>query len=81
MRISRKPPLIQIIIYQKQPENVEYFNYLGNMITNDARCVSEIKSRIALAKATFNKMKVLFTSKNGLKFKDEISKKLHLEYS
>ena len=24
--------------YQKQLKNVEYFNYLGRMITNDARC-------------------------------------------
>jgi len=58
---------------------VEYFNYLGNTITNDARCISEIKLRIALAKGTFNKKKVLFTSKSGLKFKDETSKKLRLE--
>jgi hypothetical protein len=38
MRISRQPFPIQIMIDQKQPDNVEYFNYLGNMITNDARC-------------------------------------------
>jgi hypothetical protein len=38
------------------------------MITNNARFTSKIKSRIALAKATFNKKKVLFTSKSGLKF-------------
>ena len=29
---------------------MEYFNYMGNMITNDARCISEIKSRIAWQK-------------------------------
>jgi hypothetical protein len=40
---------------QKQPENVEYFNYLGSTITNYARCTREIKSRIVMAKATFNK--------------------------
>jgi hypothetical protein len=34
---------------------VEYLNYLGSMITNDARCTSEIKSRIAMEKAAFNK--------------------------
>jgi len=33
------------------------------MITNDARRVREIKSRIVMAKAAFNKMKALFTSK------------------
>jgi hypothetical protein len=32
-----------------QFENVEYFNYLGSMITSDARCTREIKSRIAMA--------------------------------
>jgi hypothetical protein len=32
------------------------------MITNDARCTREIKARIAMAKAAFNK-KTLFTSK------------------
>ena len=33
------------------------------MITNAAKCVREIKSRLALAKAAFNKKKTLFTSK------------------
>jgi hypothetical protein len=35
MRISRQPSPLQIIIDQKQLENVEYFNYLSGMITND----------------------------------------------
>jgi hypothetical protein len=51
---------------QKQLESVEYFSYLGSMITSDARCTREIKSRIAMAKATFNKKKSLFTSKLDL---------------
>jgi hypothetical protein len=44
LRISRQPSPIKIMIDQKQLENVEYFNYLGSMITNDARCTREIKS-------------------------------------
>jgi hypothetical protein len=48
---------------QKQPENVEYFNCLGSMITNAARCTCEIESRIAMAKVAFNKKKTLFTKK------------------
>jgi hypothetical protein len=32
-RISGQPSPVQIMIDQKQPENVEYFNYLGSMIT------------------------------------------------
>jgi hypothetical protein len=65
IRISRQPYPIKIMIDQKQLENVEYFNDLGSMITNDARCTRTIKSRIAMAKAAFNKKKTLFTSNNG----------------
>jgi hypothetical protein len=36
------------------------------MITNDARCAHEIKSRIAMAKEAFDKNKAIFTSKLDL---------------
>jgi hypothetical protein len=74
MRISRQPSPIQIIIDQKQLENVEYFKYLSSMITNDARCTREIKSRIAMAKAAFNRKKNLFTSKLDLNLRNQIVK-------
>jgi len=51
---------------------VEYFNYWGSKVTNDAICTREIKSRIAMAKAAVNKKRVLFTSKLDLK----VTKKL-----
>jgi len=35
-------------------ENVEYFNFWGGMITNNARSTSENKSRISMEKAEFN---------------------------
>jgi hypothetical protein len=54
IRISRQPTQVKIRRHQKQSENVEYFSYLGSMVTNDARCTREIKSRIATAKAAFN---------------------------
>jgi hypothetical protein len=63
-----QPSPIKIMIDQKQLENVENFNYLGSMITNDARCTREIKSRITMAKTAFNKKKTLFTT--ALKFKE-----------
>jgi len=63
MRISGHSFQIQIVIDQKQPENVEYFNCLGSMITNDARCTWEIKSKIAMAETAFSKKKSLLTSK------------------
>ena len=45
---------------------LECFKYFGSILTNDGRCTCEIKSRIAMAKAAFNKKKTLFTSKLGL---------------
>jgi hypothetical protein len=51
----------KIMIDQKLLENVESFKYLGSILTNDDRCTCEIKCRIAMAKATFNK-RTLFTS-------------------
>jgi hypothetical protein len=39
----------------KQLENVESFKYLASILTNDGRCTCEIKCRIAMAKAAFNK--------------------------
>jgi hypothetical protein len=60
MRISLQPSPVQMMIDQKQMENVEYFNCSGSMITNNARCTLEIKSRIVMVKAAFNKKKTLF---------------------
>jgi hypothetical protein len=37
MGISIHPSTLQIMIDKIQPENVEYFKYLGSMITNDAK--------------------------------------------
>ena len=44
MRISRQPSPVTIMIDQKQLENVEWFKYLGSLLTNDGRCTHEIKS-------------------------------------
>jgi len=47
------------MIDQKQLENVEYFSYVGGLITGDARRTSEVKSRIAMASAAVSKKKAL----------------------
>ena len=57
------------MIDQKQPETVKYYKYLGSVITSDARCTCETKSRIVMANAAFNKKKTLFASKLDLTLK------------
>jgi hypothetical protein len=66
------------MIDQKQLENVEYFSYLGSMITGNERCVWEMKSRFLKEKAAFNKKP--FHQQIVLNFLDETDKVLHLEY-
>jgi hypothetical protein len=44
------------------------------MITNNARCTCEIKSKIAVAKNAFNKKKTLFTSKPYLNLRKKLVK-------
>jgi hypothetical protein len=41
--------LYDVLTIESQVANVEYSKYLGNMMTNDARCSHEIKSRTAAA--------------------------------
>jgi hypothetical protein len=81
MRISRQPTPLQTKKDKKPVENVEEFNYLGSMITNDARCTREIKARIAMAKAAFNKKEDFLHQQIRLRAMEEISEVLHLEHS
>jgi hypothetical protein len=74
MRISRQPFPVKIMIDQKQLQNVESFNYLGSILTNDGRCTCEIKCRITMAKATFNKKRTIFTSTLDLELRKELVK-------
>ena len=53
---------------------MEYFNYLGNMITNDARCKREIKARIIMEKAAFTKKKIRFISRLDLNLTKKLAK-------
>jgi hypothetical protein len=55
-------------------ENVKCFRYLGSRLTDDGRCTCESKSRIAMAKAAFNKKKNLFTSKLDLNLMKKLVK-------
>ena len=58
---------------QKTTEKVGYCKYLGRLITNNARCTREIKSRFAMAIAEFNR-KILITSKFDLNLREKLVK-------
>jgi hypothetical protein len=51
---------------QKQLENVEYFSYLGSMMTYSARCTEALTFRIVTTKAAFKKKQNLCTRKFDL---------------
>jgi len=53
---------------------VECFKYFGSILTNDGGYTCEIKSRIAMAKAAFNKKKTLFSSKLDLNLRKKLVK-------
>jgi hypothetical protein len=72
MRISSQPSPAEIRIDQNQLENVEYFKYLRSVITKDEIRAREIKSKIAMPKAAFNKMCALLTSKLDLNLRKKI---------
>jgi hypothetical protein len=58
----------------KHLENVVSFKYLGIILTNDGRCNCEIKCRITMAKAAFNKEWALFTSILDLELRKKLMK-------
>ena len=76
MRISKRDKPLRIVVGNQELENVVQFKYLGSLVTNDAYCTNEIRSRIAMAKAAFRKKNTLLTSKLSL----ELRKKLVVCY-
>jgi hypothetical protein len=65
LRSPKQPFRVGIIKKKKQLENVEYFSYLGSLITDDTRCTGVTKDRIITTKAASNK-KTRFTSKKDV---------------
>ena len=63
--ISKQASPIHMMVDQTQPENMEYLNYVRSIITNDARCTQEVKSRISIANA-FQQEEGSFRQKFGL---------------
>jgi hypothetical protein len=74
VRISRQQFPVKIMIDQKQLENVKSFKYLGSILTSNGRYTCEIKCRIAMAKAAFNKKRTLFTCTLDLELRKKLVK-------
>src|SRR5580693_5892141 len=52
---------VSIVIDGLLVEQVNKFQYLGSMMTEDGRCTTEVKRRIAMAKDAFSKRKELLS--------------------
>jgi hypothetical protein len=75
VRILKQPSPYDIMTDQKQLKNVEYFNYSGGLIINDAICRCEIESMIAMAKTkSNNKKKNVFPNELELKLTKNLVK-------
>jgi hypothetical protein len=61
-------------IDKKKPENVEYCDCLGRMVTNYARCRRDIKLRIVMATAAVNKRKAPVSSKLDVNLREKLVK-------
>ena len=52
---------VNITVEGQCVEQVSKFSYLGSLISEDGRCLDDIKTRIGMAKDAFNKRKELLT--------------------
>ena len=70
MRITHhKNRTMKIVLEGKTIEVVNDFKYLGSLITSDGYCETEIRKRIAKAKASFTENEVLLTSNTNLQLR------------
>ena len=53
-------------------EQVSQFKYLGSLLTEDGRCIREVKARIAMAKSAFMKYKDLMKRRINMSLKMKI---------
>ena len=54
---------LNINIHGEKLQQIEHYQYLGHIITNDGTCETEVKRRIRMSKSTFNDMRKIVTSK------------------
>jgi len=78
MKISRavEPTTVKITINGEQLEQVDKFCYLGSVVTQDAKCHTEIRRRIGIGKDAFYKRKELLRGKLNRNLKKRMVKTL-----
>ena len=77
MRVSKSGGgRVSIMLEGKEVEQVRNFKYLGSTLSDDGRCDTEIKIRIALAKEEFSKRKELLTKRFSRRVKKKLIKTL-----
>ena len=77
MRISHTANKnIKITIDGTRIEAVAEFKYLGSIITDDGRCATEVKRRIAKAKSAFKDNENFLTSNTDLKLRKRLIKSI-----
>ena len=54
---------VNVRVGEEVLEQVEKYKYLGSLVTQDGRCVEDIKTRIAIAKNAFTKIKAMVTNR------------------
>lgn len=57
---SKEQRICNITLNCQKIKQVQQFNYLGSLITEDGRCEKEIRTRIGMAKEAFGRMRSLF---------------------
>ena len=72
MKIGRQHGLANIEVNGQRLEQVNHFKYLGSLIAEDGYCEKEIRARVAMAKATFEKHNSLLTGCLSLQLKKRL---------
>src|SRR5215470_1030112 len=77
MRVSRSGGgVVRIVVDGQQVEQVCKFKYLGSWITDDVRCQTEIRARIAMAKEAFSKRREILIKNFDKTIKKKMVKSL-----
>ena len=76
MKIGRKRGNVEVGLNGELLEQVTDFKYLGSILHEEGRCTKEIKTRIAMAKCTFNSRRGLLTMGLSLNLRKRMVKSL-----